>query len=124
MREPFTDWLRDLDSSQEVSYVCERLLGARLQDRTDLRIRDAVDVLQAEPDAVQRWLYRFDDVFGLTLVDVEGEDRDAVLPGVLEEQATRVHPGLVRQDSCEEVRGIVRLQPCGLIGRHGEGGCV
>ncbi len=129
VRDRLHDRLRDLGPPDEVAHVAERCVGPRAQDRPDLGVRDPVHVLQRQPDAVRgtsvarrgRRRGRFDDVVGLAGVDVEREDRDAVLAGVLEDQAARVHAGLVRQHAGQKVRRIVGLEPGRLIRRHREG---
>ena len=62
----------------------------------------------------------FDDVGLLAGVDVEAEDRDVVLPGVLEDQPLGVHAGVVGEHPGQEVGGPVGLEPGRLVGRQRE----
>ena len=66
----------------------------------------------------------FDGVLRFAEVDVERQDVDPVVAGVFEDQSPRIHAGFVGQDPGQEVRRIVCLEPCGLVGRDGEGGRV
>ncbi len=123
--------------------IRQRPVGSARHDPGDLGVGDALDIRQAQPDAIAAcigprlrrrprravqdarwWLIEHTDsldaVFGVGTVDVEPEHRDTELPGVVEDQPLRVHAGVMGEHTGQERSGMVRLEPRRLIGRHGE----
>ena len=66
------------------------------------------------------WCDGFHPVVLAAAVDVRAEYGDAHAAGLSHEQAGGVHPGVVLPDAGHEGFGVVGLQPCGLVGGHGE----
>ena len=140
--QPLGDRARDLRAVPEVG---ERVVGPGGDDALDLAGVDPLDLGQRQPDAPRpavgpaalgrvgpRGLAEHDrrrlverrhplhDVLLLGGVDVEPEDRDAALAGVLEDQPLGVHAGVVGEDAGQEVGRPVGLEPGRLVGRQRE----
>ena len=79
---------------------------------------------RATPGVARSRVDPLDDVALLRGVDVEAEDRDPELPGVVEDQPLGVHARVVGEHAGQEVRRVVRLEPRRLVGRQRERGGV
>ena len=127
-----------------VPEVGERVVGPARHDALHLGLADPLHLRQRQPDAVGPaigpsvgrglagdaaehrggWLVqetdRLDDVLLLRGVDVQAEDRDAALAGVVEDEPLGVHARVVGEHPGQEVRRPVRLEPGRLVGRQRE----
>ena len=128
-----------------VPEVGQRAVRASGHDALDLRRADALDVGEREPDAVRRRVGHarhgvrparslaedlrrrlvpgrdaLDAVGALGGVDVEAEDRDAEVAGVVEDEPLGVHARVVGEHAGEERRRVVRLEPRRVVGRQRE----
>ena len=61
-----------------------------------------------------------DAIGGVGGIDIEAEDRDAEVAGVVEDEPLGIHPWVVGQDPGEERRRVMGLEPRRVIGRQGE----
>ena len=117
--------------------VGERVVGRPGDDAGDLPFAHALDVGEGEADPPPRPVGQvgvlrraaghrgpLDAVLPRARVDVDAEDAHPERAGLLEEQPLGVHARVVGEDTGEEGRRVVRLEPGGLVGRHGEGGGV
>ena len=108
-------------------------VGPAGDDPGSLGRADALDLGQADPDAVaapvgqprvgRRLIEHadpLDPVGGVGGVDVEREDRDPELAGVVEDQPLGVHTGVVGEHPGQEGRRVVGLEPGRLVGRQCE----
>ena len=107
--------------------VAERVERPRRDDACDLGRGDAPDLGQGHADAVAasvalllRLVEPDHGVGRLAAVDVDAQDGDAEVAGVVEDQALGIHPRVVGQHPGEERRGVVGLEPRRLVGRQGE----
>ncbi len=141
--QPLEDRARGLGA---VPHVGQGDVGPAGDQTLHLGLADALDVREGEPDAVgppvgqvgvrgpgpgllvedlrRRLVPRRDllDAIGVVGgVDVQAEDRDAEVAGVVEDEPFGIHPRVVGEHAGEEGRRVVGLEPRGLVGRQGEG---
>jgi len=97
--------------------VGQRGIGPAFDDALHLGPAHALDIGERETDAVGGVARRLLDRVGRArAVDVEAEDGDAEVAGVVEDEPLGIHAWVVGEDAGEERRGMVGLEPRGLIG--------